>query len=139
MSDAGGRKLAAYVTLRDPKFRLVTFAAGDVPPAWAQALITNPKAWASTDESASTPEGGPTQPEGSQEDAPPAADDQAPADTQTGPLPLRKATEGELAEPPKRGAGSGKDAWAAFAESKGITVTDGMSRDDIIAAIEAAE
>lgn len=38
--------------------------------------------------------------------------------------------------PPKSGAGSGRDAWAAHAESLGVAVTDDMTRDEIIEAVE---
>ena len=130
MTEAGGRKLAAYVTVRDDRFRLVTFAAGDTPPAWAQALITNPKAWESGTP-APTPEGE------SQEDAPPAAEDQSPADGPDTDAEPSEDLVGELPEPPKRGAGSGRDAWVAYAQSKGVTVTDDMSRDEVIDAVEA--
>jgi hypothetical protein len=129
VSEAGG-KLAVSVTLRDSKFQLATFPAGSTPPAWAAALITNPKAWGSA-APAPTPE------VKSQEDAPPAPEDQAPAD---GPEPDAEPVEdlvGELPEPPKRGAGSGRDAWAAYARSKGVVVTDDMTRDDIVDALDA--
>lgn len=127
--------LAAYVTLRDDRSRLVTFPPGSTPPAWAQALITNPKAWRSAP--AAEPTSPPEAP--SQEDAPPAPDEAPPAEA---PEPDAGADEDlvvELPEPPKRGAGSGKDAWAAYARSKGITVTADMNRDEIIDAVEAAE
>lgn len=39
--------------------------------------------------------------------------------------------------PPRSGAGSGRDAWAAYAGRRGVPVTDDMSRDDIAAAVEA--
>jgi hypothetical protein len=39
--------------------------------------------------------------------------------------------------PPKGGPGSGRDAWAAYAEANDVDVTDEMNRDDIIAACEA--
>lgn len=38
--------------------------------------------------------------------------------------------------PPRHGAGSGRDAWAAHAEHLGVEVSDDDSRDDIIAAVE---
>jgi hypothetical protein len=41
-------------------------------------------------------------------------------------------------EPPRGGAGSGRDAWAAYAAEKGVTVPDDASRDDIIAALVEA-
>lgn len=40
--------------------------------------------------------------------------------------------------PPKGGAGSGMQAWAAYAASKGVEVPEDASRDDIIAACQAA-
>lgn len=38
--------------------------------------------------------------------------------------------------PPLGGAGSGRDSWASYAEGKGVEVTDDMSREDIIAALD---
>lgn len=40
--------------------------------------------------------------------------------------------------PARSGKGSGIEAWRSFAESKGVGVDSGMSRDDIIAACEQA-
>lgn len=45
------------------------------------------------------------------------------------------ASEGSDA-PPKTGRGSGRAAWAAYAGSLGVDVTDDMTRVDIIAAVE---
>jgi hypothetical protein len=45
----------------------------------------------------------------------------------------------EVTEPPRSGAGSGRDAWVAYAGAQGVEVTDDMTRDDIIAAVELAE
>jgi hypothetical protein len=42
------------------------------------------------------------------------------------------------AAPPLGGPGSGRDAWAAWAEHLGVEVTEDMTRDDIVAAIDAA-
>jgi hypothetical protein len=44
--------------------------------------------------------------------------------------------EPEDQAPPRAGPGSGRDAWAAYAESKGVDVSDDMTRDEIIAAVE---
>ena len=42
-------------------------------------------------------------------------------------------------QPPARsGPGSGKEAWAVFAAARQVEVPEGSSRDDIIAACEAA-
>lgn len=40
-------------------------------------------------------------------------------------------------EPPRGGPGSGRDEWVAYAASLDIEVTDDMTRDDIIAAVDA--
>lgn len=40
--------------------------------------------------------------------------------------------------PPQSGRGSGKDAWAAYAEAHGVTVDEDATRDQIIADLEAA-
>lgn len=40
--------------------------------------------------------------------------------------------------PPRNGKGSGKDAWAAYAESIGVVIEADWSRDDITAAVDAA-
>lgn len=40
--------------------------------------------------------------------------------------------------PPTSGKGSGRDAWAAYANAKGVEVEEDMSRDDIVAACELA-
>lgn len=42
-----------------------------------------------------------------------------------------------LSAPPKAGKGSGRDEWAAYAQSLGVEVADGSSRDDIVASVEA--
>lgn len=43
---------------------------------------------------------------------------------------------GEMEEPPRNGAGSGIAAWRAYADSLGIA-TEGLTRDEIIAAVDA--
>lgn len=41
--------------------------------------------------------------------------------------------------PPMGGPGSGREAWAAYASTRGVAVTDDMkSRDDIVAALKTA-
>lgn len=41
-------------------------------------------------------------------------------------------------EPPRGGAGSGKDAWLAYAAAVGVEVDDDADRDAVIAAVDAA-
>lgn len=43
-----------------------------------------------------------------------------------------------LVEPPRSGAGASKAAWSEYAAARGVPVEDGASRDDIIAAVDAA-
>lgn len=40
--------------------------------------------------------------------------------------------------PPRGGTGSGVADWAAYAQANGVEVAEGTSRDDIIAALDAA-
>jgi hypothetical protein len=40
--------------------------------------------------------------------------------------------------PPRSGAGATRSAWADYAQAKGVDIEDGASRDDIIAAVDAA-
>jgi hypothetical protein len=50
------------------------------------------------------------------------------------------ADESTDTPPPKGGPGSGVDKWIAYAESKGVTLTDEQrkSREDVMAALDAA-
>lgn len=43
------------------------------------------------------------------------------------------------AMPPKTGSGSGREVWAAYATVRGIQFERDATRDQIIAAVEAAE
>lgn len=105
-----------------------TFGPDDKLPAWAVKAITNPDVWA----------------EGSNDEPEPVAEDneELPAESAGGPpvISRREAQEiiGEPVRPPTSGAGSGRDAWAAYATSKNVAVTDDMSRDDIVAAVDGA-
>lgn len=101
-----------------------TFGPDDELPDWAAKAITNPDVWA---------EGGPSS--GVNE-----LDVRARVD---GPLvpaePTKVTIEGATARPPTSGAGSGRDAWAAYATEQGVTVTDDMDRGAIIAAVDARQ
>jgi hypothetical protein len=57
------------------------------------------------------------------------------------PYPDEATAESERepgAIPPKGGAGSGRDAWAAYANDVEVDIAAGATRDEIIAAIEKA-
>ncbi len=45
---------------------------------------------------------------------------------------------GQGGPPPRSGRGSGLDEWKAYAELIGVTVDSEASRDDVIAAVDAA-
>src|SRR4051812_20900309 len=44
----------------------------------------------------------------------------------------------QLEAPPKGGAGSGREAWAEYAAASAVPVADDATREDIIAALDAA-
>ncbi|MFE3657274.1 hypothetical protein [Streptomyces sp. NPDC059165] len=48
------------------------------------------------------------------------------------------SSSGEVSEPPRAGKGSGLDAWQRYADSRGIGYDAEMSRDDVIAVVDAA-
>lgn len=52
--------------------------------------------------------------------------------------PLAEPKPAAAEPPPRSGAGSGRDAWAAYAADRQVPVTDDMTRDDIAAAVDAA-
>jgi hypothetical protein len=41
--------------------------------------------------------------------------------------------------PPKAGKGSGEDKWRAYAERRGVDVSEAEGRDDVITLLELAE
>src|SRR5215207_10337083 len=51
--------------------------------------------------------------------------------------PTPGADEG--GEPPRAGRGSSRDAWSTYAQSRGVTVTDDMDRDAIVAAVDQGD
>jgi hypothetical protein len=88
----------------------VAYRPGQRVPAEVAGRITNPKAWSEPALAAEEP-ARQVSSIGGQEDAP--------------------------AEPPRSGKGSGMDAWVAYAQSLGIEVPNGASRDDVIALVDA--
>lgn len=42
-------------------------------------------------------------------------------------------------EPPRHGKGSSLDAWRTYAGKLGLELEDGMSRDDVIAAVDLSK
>lgn len=111
------RKLAYTLHFEDPETgRTVVLLKGSTPSARVQKLITNPDVWEGEEEAPEVVEA---------EEAPKA--------------PAVKAPASDSGEPPRAGKGSSKDAWMAFAAKHNVTVEDDATRDDIVAALIAAD
>lgn len=74
------------------------------------------------------------------------ADQDAPAEIaspagamQSAGQPVGDGSGSDIEAPPRSGRGSGVEAWRAFAEQHEVEVAADASREDIIAACEAAE
>lgn len=52
---------------------------------------------------------------------------------------LESDGDGDGEAPPRSGTGSGKEAWAAYAASRGIEVPEDATRDEIIDAVDEAD
>ena len=120
-------KLTTTVFVRDREDRMVAILPGEDVPDWAAEQITNPHVWDGT---------------------PPAhvrrAKKEMPSGVSTGTNTSGSdeavVTTGQADQPPPRsGKGSSKEAWAAYAQAKGVTVDEGMSREDIIAELETRD
>lgn len=115
-----GRRLAENVVLRDPELGVpVVFAAGDTPPGWAQDAITNPDVWADGPGVGAT---------GAADDTPPGDDTGSDDDTD--------GSDETSSERPAQNAA--KAVWEAYADSLGLD-TDGMTKADIVAAVDALD
>lgn len=119
-------KLKCFVTVHDDDGVSHHFGPGDVVPQWAVERITFPGVWADGPDPAGAP----------------AADGEEVGDGTPAEGPADGAASGgdEVVErPPAKGPGSGLGAWRAYARAIGVPVSDGMSRDDIIAAVDAQD
>lgn len=109
-------QLITHVHVHHPNHGTVVFGPDDNVPGWARKLITRDDVW--------------------DDDAPVVADDQAEDPEDPG-----QGGQDEGPEPPPRsGKGSGVDAWREFAAHPDVDldVADDASKDDIIAAYDAA-
>lgn len=100
------------------------FPAGSEPPDWAQAAITNPKAWG---EHGSTP---------AEEQY---TDEIAKISTQVsgGTAKAAQTGDGEPPTPPKGGKRATRSEWLQYATDSGVQVDNDASKEDIVAACEA--
>lgn len=117
------RRLIAYVHV-DGK----AYAPGDDVPKEVAAKITNPAAWEGEDTA-------PEQEATSSDTAEGSSEDPAPS----GPSDSGGQEQGKaLTPPPRSGAGSGREAWAAYAAAHDVPVRSGAGREEIIEALQAA-
>lgn len=112
------RRLAAWVHVPDENGATHAFGPDDVVPEWAAVKITNPKAWAKTVDDVVVVESPVSLVVVS---SPPVS-----------PVPV----SGGLERPPASGAGSGVEAWSAYAVGLGIVVPDGATRGDVITLVD---
>lgn len=112
------RRLRSTVYLTGEDGSTVCLLAGSVPTVAQAARITNPKAWEAGEAAP------PTSPISTPEPVPPAPAADIPS--------ARR-------QPPRKGPGSSRAAWATYAASRNITVPEGADRDAIVAAVDAAD
>jgi hypothetical protein len=117
-----GRRLIAYVSVRDADGTPHRFAPGDEVPEWAASYLSNPDVWDTPQDPAETVQA--QTPEPAPEPAPAAT---APA-TQA---PEQQAPVGT--PPPRGGKGSGRTAWVRYAEANGVATDEFDDRDELIA------
>lgn len=96
--------LTTHVAVRDDDGVTHSFGPGDEVPEWAARKITNPKVWEAGEAPFSVDEGSDATGGGGDDDLP----------------------------PPQSGKGSGEDKWRAYADRKGVDVSDLQDRGDII-------
>jgi hypothetical protein len=140
----------------------VLYRIGEIPPPEVAARIGD-HAWTTIDDDpAPVEDAEPQAPEPAPTEAPespPPVEDEAPAGgdelTTDVPAPAEDPVEVPSLDvaavvaaarwaagdrdpaPPRAGRGASKDAWAKYAETLGVTVPAGASRDDIIAVVDA--
>lgn len=109
----------------------ICFTAGSTPPAWATALITNPKAWAE----AGIPVELEDEPEDDSDgDESGGASDESEEETEAG----SEEEPADVPIPPKGGPGSSAAAWAVYALSKGFEVDGDAKSSEIREALAEA-
>lgn len=133
-----GRRLNTYVHVHvDGETRV--YGPGDKVPGAVAKLISAPGVWeedgssdADTSSASTTDSGGGTDPAGSSETPPATAAGTDPA------APPAGADADTVAPPPKKGKGSGVEAWRKYADAKGFDIDADVNREDIIHALTAA-
>jgi hypothetical protein len=120
-------RLRTTVHVTDENGATRIFEAGQDVPDWAATQITNPDVWEGELPPHLQGEQDPSQPP----ETPSAPVGAMPPHAQG--TPVAAQSETGSGEPPRSGKGSGKEAWAAYADSLGVDVPGDASRDDIVA------
>ncbi|MBU8830835.1 hypothetical protein [Mycolicibacterium goodii] len=122
--------LATHVAVRDDEGVTHSFGPGDEVPEWAARRLTNPKVW----EDGEVPF--PPAPVGDDSDVGrlKAEVERLTAENHrlTEELEQVTSTKSDDGPPPVSGRGSGEDKWRAYADRKGVDVSDLADRGDII-------
>ncbi|WP_163275335.1 hypothetical protein [Cellulomonas iranensis] len=154
-------RLTGFVHVTHPENGdVVAFGPDDRVPGWAKGLITNPAAW--SEDPAAEPERRPATkkraantarddadataedavPRGAAADAgsaPQDASGDAGADPDDAAAEEQETPQGDDGEPAKPRGNGARDAWAKWADSLGVTYDEDATRDEIKAAVEAAQ
>lgn len=117
--------------------RSAMFGPGVDLPDWAIEAISNPDVW----DGAAPPR--PADPDPAITTGPDVAGELARLRARVAELESAAADDGTepasaTSIPPRGGPGSGAPEWREYARSRGVEVADDASREDVIAALEAA-
>jgi hypothetical protein len=126
-------RLTANVVLRGPDGVVVFLEAGSELPGWAEGHVGR---HVLSDESGQPASAKPVEVDVTVHDA-----DGTVREGTTEPVSSRPGPAGEAASsdaPPKAGPGSGRARWLDYTRAHGVTTPDDASRDDLVAACEAA-
>jgi hypothetical protein len=118
-----GRRLIAYVSVRDADGTSHRFAPGDEAPEWAASYLSNPDVWDDSSQVSSA--------ETVQAQTPEPVPEPAPAATAPAVQAPEQAPVGT--PPPRGGKGSGRTAWVRYAEANGLDTDEFDDRDELIA------
>jgi len=153
-----GKQLKSLVTVHDEQGVAHLFGPHDVLPDWARAKITNPNVWDGDDAAETlvpTPPATPTPPgdepgseddeetdtDGEPGDEPGSEDDEeTDTDGEPGDDDSSDDTDGVITDgaPPRAGRGSGIANWKTWADEQGVQYPADITRDDLVALIDAA-
>ena len=144
-----GKQLKSLVTVHDEQGVAHLFGPHDVLPDWAREKITNPNVWDGYDAAETLVPTPPAPPAplaaepASEDDDEPGEDDSADetdTDGEPGDADSSDDTDGVITDgaPPRAGRGSGIANWKTWADEQGVQYPGDITRDDLVALIDAA-